>query len=298
MCTPRPLRSSSRIGPEQQAEDRPAAPCWRGSPPTTCRPGRGRCARPGIPSPARRRTRPAPSRAAARTRSPTPRPGGPAAPPGPGGCRTRPAGGPGSSRRGSSATTSRNRPQPSIAPAITPAVTSHVRARRPRSPARRPAAPAGQRLAATAPACRTGSAGAARGTPRRRSRPPRRARPGRAAVVRLDVVGVEQGQRQRDHRRPPASRSARCAGSTGARPRSGGACPSPRGPPGTARPSRSRRPGPRSRALRISAATIRSAPGSSRSSANRSSASGSGIRVCSRSISSASGCCSDRRRRP
>ena len=49
--------------------------------------------------------------------------------------------------------------------------------------------------------------------------------------------------------------------------------------------STSRRPGPRSRALRISAARIRSAPGSSRSSPNFSSASGSGSRVCSRSMS-------------
>ena len=47
-------------------------------------------------------------------------------------------------------------------------------------------------------------------------------------------------------------------------------------------PSRSRRPGPRRRELMISAATIRSAPGSSRSSANTRSASGSGTRVCIR----------------
>src|SRR5215469_6735223 len=58
-------------------------------------------------------------------------------------------------------------------------------------------------------------------------------------------------------------------------------------------PSRSRRPGPRRLALMISAAMIRSAAGSSRSSANRRSASPIGIRVRSRSTSLVSGACSD-----
>ena len=53
--------------------------------------------------------------------------------------------------------------------------------------------------------------------------------------------------------------------------------------------SRSRRPGPRSLALMTSAPMIMSALGSSRSSANRPSASGIGILVCSRSTRLASG---------
>ena len=54
-------------------------------------------------------------------------------------------------------------------------------------------------------------------------------------------------------------------------------------------PSRSRRPGPRSRELMISAAMIMSALESSRSSANRRSATCIGTRVCSRSTSRVSG---------
>ena len=149
--------------------------------------------------------------------------------------------------------------------------------------------PAGRRWRAAAAGPRTGEPAQPEDAQRRRCRPPPRARPGRTPVVGRRKAWSKQGQAPAPCRptRPP--RSGRCAGWTCARRSTFRRMSSSSRTEADSEPSRSRRPGPRSRALMTSAATIRSARGVVQVVGERSSASGIGTGCAAGSTSRASG---------